>query len=90
MVKTDCISKDERKIADWVKPKLLELGCTVEEDDAGSHFGGNTGNIFAVLEGTLTGSVLFNAHMDRDANGFGIQPRIEDGKVVSGGVRYAR
>lgn len=44
-------SRDERKIAHVVKQKLLDLGLTVEEDNAGEKLGGNTGNLIGRLAG---------------------------------------
>ena len=44
-------SRDERKIADVVKQKLIDLGLTVEEDNAGEKLGGNTGNLIGRLAG---------------------------------------
>ncbi len=86
MVKADAISFDERKVADIVKTKLTELGCTdFYEDDAGARVGGNTGNIFVRVPGELPGSILFSAHMDRMPKGFGIEPVIENGVVSSKG-----
>ena len=87
MVQADAISFDERKVADIVKGKLEELGCTdIYEDDAGSKIGGNTGNIFARLKGELPGNIMFSAHMDRMPNGFGIKPVIENGIISTGGM----
>lgn len=83
LVSIDAISRNEREIADSVKVKLAELGCRVEEDDAATHIGGNTGNIYAVLDGTIEGSILLSAHLDRVANGYGIKPRIDGSRIVS-------
>ncbi len=59
-------SGDERKVADLLIKKLGEIGCVdIHEDDAGKKLGGNTGNVHATLPGTLPGSILFAAHMDR-------------------------
>jgi len=86
MATTDAISFDERKVADIVKAKLTELGCPeFYEDDTGAKIGGNTGNIFARFPGTLPGSILFSAHMDRMPKGFGIEPVIENGVVSTKG-----
>ena len=86
MVTVDAISYDERKVADICLKKLHELGCTdIYEDNAGEKVGGNTGNIFARFPGTLPGSILFSAHMDRMPQGFGIEPVIENGVVSTKG-----
>ena len=86
LAQIDTISRLERKIVDAVKRKLTDIGCTVTEDDAASRIDGATaGNVFAVLDGGLPGSVLFCAHLDRVQNGYGILPSIVDGKLVSDG-----
>lgn len=86
LVQIDAASGNERGVADAVKGKLGALGLAVEEDDAGAGFGGNAGNVLAVLDGGLPGSILLNAHMDRVANGQGIKPQIKDGLIVSDGT----
>ena len=65
LVSFDSISFHERNTADWLLARLKSMGFSVEEDQAGSHYGGDTGNIFAVLDGELDGDpVIFCAHMD--------------------------
>ena len=40
------------------------MGFSVEEDDAGSHYGGDTGNLYAVLDGDISPEIrLFFAHI---------------------------
>lgn len=86
LIKTDAISFDERKVADLVMAKLKALNPTViYEDETGAKIGGNAGNIFARFEGTLPGSIMFSAHMDRMPKGFGIDPVIKDGVVSAAG-----
>lgn len=87
-------SGNERAFADVLKARLLAMGLFVAEDNAGAAFGGNTGNVFAVLEayggteangktgpdnGTEPADVImFTAHMDRVPGGDRIHPRIHD------------
>ncbi|MCD8045319.1 MAG: hypothetical protein LUE90_01455 [Clostridiales bacterium] len=47
----DSVSYHERQMADRLTLKLEELGFVVEEDDAGSHYGGNAGNLYGFLKG---------------------------------------
>ena len=82
LVKIDAASRNERAVADTVKAKMAEIGVQLEEDNAGEKIGGNTGNLFGVLDGGLPGSVLLNAHMDRVANGLGIKPGIGDDGII--------
>lgn len=87
MAKIDVASRQERKLVDYVKAELSAIGFSVTEDDAAKHIEGATaGNVFAVLEGEMEGSVLFCAHLDRVQNGFGIQPRFEGDNLVSDGT----
>lgn len=62
-------SKDERAICDELKAKLEEIGLSVYEDRTAEKVGGNTGNVLAVLKGTVDAPVvLFSSHMDRVKN----------------------
>jgi tripeptide aminopeptidase len=87
LVQIDSASKDERLMADALKPRLEALGFTVTEDDAGEKIGGTAGNLIAVLEGQKDApALLFCAHMDRVEPGRGIKPVVEDGVVKSDGT----
>ena len=55
LVGIDCASGKERMLADVLKRKLEALGFTVREDEAGRTFGGDTGNLIAILPGTRKG-----------------------------------
>lgn len=79
-------SGNERIMADELIKKLVALGCTFVEDDAGEKVGGNTGNIIATLKGeeNIT-PVLLSAHMDRVKHHGRICPIVLEGKVISDG-----
>ena len=65
LVLIDSPSFSERQIGDYIKSKLSALGLRVFEDGAGQMLGGNCGNIFGFLDGTINAaSLLFSAHMD--------------------------
>ena len=81
--KIDAPSKHEREIADVLTQKLLELGCTVNEDDTAQKIGGDAGNILAVLPGTRDGHILFCAHMDRVEPGRGIKTIIHENNTIT-------
>lgn len=84
---TDSGSRNERLMADKLKPMLEELGFVVREDDAGAKVGGNAGNLYGRLEGTAPGEpLLFSAHMDRVTPGLGVKPRLEGNDIVSDGT----
>lgn len=78
---------DERQMADRLIVKLKELGFEVEEDNAGGHFGGNAGNLYAYLPGDLPGDpVLLSGHMDTVEPSKGKKGIIgEDGVIRSAG-----
>ena len=52
-------------MADTLKELFGKLDITLEEDNAGPAFGGDTGNLFGRVKGQLPGTpLLFSAHMD--------------------------
>ena len=87
LVSFDSISFHERNTADWMLARLKSMGFSVEEDQAGAYYGGDTGNIFAVLDGELEGDpVIFCAHMDVVEPGSGKKYVLEkDGTIHSAG-----
>lgn len=85
LVKINSNTRNERAMADILTRKLEALGCNVTEDNVGCKIGGNAGNLYAVLPGTMPGSVLLTAHMDRVPNGENIVPVINDGMITSEG-----
>ncbi|NLK20429.1 MAG: M20/M25/M40 family metallo-hydrolase [Synergistaceae bacterium] len=90
LVQIDAASLNERAVADAVTAKLKEIGCSVWEDpESARALGGNAGNLYAVLDGGLEGSILFSSHLDRVANGIGIKPVFSDGRIVSRGTILA-
>ncbi len=85
LVSVDSESLQEKPIAEILKRKLEELGCSVMEDDAGEKIGGSSGNIFALMEGEGS-PVLFSAHMDTVSPGKGKEARVmEDGRILGNG-----
>jgi tripeptide aminopeptidase len=72
----------ERAVADRVAVWLRELGIEVDEDDAGSRIGSDTGNLYSRLEPTAEGEPLFLcAHLDTVPPSGPIKPVVEDGFV---------
>ena len=88
MVGIDSLSFKERQMADHVTAHLTELGFTVKEDNAGEQIGGNAGNIYGYLPGTLDAApLLFSAHMDTVEPGVGRKAILqEDGRITSDGT----
>ena len=87
LTQIDAVSYRERKIADVLKEKLLQLGFQVQEDQAGSAYGSSTGNLYGFLKGSLPGgAILLCAHMDTVEPGLGKKPFLhETGKITSSG-----
>ena len=56
----------ERRIVDWTKKYLSDMGLEVTEDNAGSEIGGNANNVIATLKGNQAGAdrIFFSAHFD--------------------------
>jgi len=82
-------SKSERRIADFLRPKLEALGYEVYEDDAGRTIGGSAGNLIGFKKGTADHGVrlLFSAHMDTVQPTEGLEPVVtQDGVIKSGGA----
>lgn len=85
LVSIDAESGHEAEIAAAVMGKLREIGLDVEMDDAGTKFGGNSGN---VIGRTATGNgnpIILCAHLDRVKPGKGIKPVVDNGIIRSSG-----
>lgn len=83
----DALSFQEREMADRLTGKLQELGFAVCEDEAGGQIGGNAGNLYGFLKGSLPGKpVLLSAHMDTVCPGIGKRAVLDKtGKISSAG-----
>lgn len=81
-------SLNERRVADLLTQKLRSIGFSVSEDDAAQKLGGNTGNLYGFLKGTLPGlPLLFSAHMDTVRPGMNKHPVLHtDGTFTSDGT----
>lgn len=80
-------SGKEGKVAEFVKNKLIDLGLTFEEDNAGNAFGGEQGNLIVKVQGKIDGveTLLFNAHLDTVVPCENVNPIVEGDKVRSDG-----
>lgn len=87
LVAVDSVTFQERQMADVLKEKLTELGFEVTEDSAGTYYGGNAGNLYGFLKGTLPGRpILLSAHMDTVQPGKGKKAILhENGRITSDG-----
>lgn len=87
LTRIDSPTKNERQIADILKNRLEGLGMVVTEDQAGLTIGGNCGNVFAYLKGSLPQApiLLLSAHMDTVDPCLSIEPVIHNGRITSAG-----
>ncbi|SDF64616.1 M20/M25/M40 family metallo-hydrolase [Sporolituus thermophilus] len=87
LVKIKCSTRAEREVADLLKARLTALGLEVTEDNVGEKIGGNCGNVFAYLKGSVpTAPVLMlSAHLDCVEPCAGIEPVLKDGIITSAG-----
>lgn len=88
LVETDSPSLGERQLCDILKKELEKLGIEHSEDSVGEKIGGNSGNLYAYINGDLDlPPILFSAHMDT------VEPALnkkliidEDGRMHSDGT----
>jgi len=87
LVKIDSVSREEKKIADFLVKKLKDLGLEVIVDQAGKKVRSNSGNIIAHLKGNKDKviPIMFSAHMDTVVPGNNINPLCDGEKIVSDG-----
>lgn len=89
LIQIPCPSLQERVVADILKKRLEEFGCTVTEDvESAKRLGGSAGNLVADLKGTVAGApaILLSAHMDCVNPCAGIKPCLENGVIRSDGT----
>lgn len=86
LVQIDSETKNEYKIAKYLKEKFQTLGLKVKEDDSKEKTGHGAGNLICDLEGDEKyDSIFFTAHMDTVTPGQNIKPILKNGYVVSDG-----
>ncbi len=84
----DSPSYHERKMAEALKEAYQAAGVFLTEDNTAHIFGGDTGNLFGRMGGTLPGApILFSGHMDTVEPSCGKVPVLHpDGKITSDGT----
>ena len=87
MAKISSPSRQEGRLAAYLKPKLEALGFTVEFDNAGELAGGDAGNLIATLAGDPDiEPLVLSCHMDTVTPCIGVTPIVEDGVIRSDGT----
>lgn len=81
-------TKNERAIADILAKRLNGMGFEVSEDEVGQKIGGNAGNLFGYLKGSVPGAprLMLCAHMDTVEPSEGIKPQLKNGVITSDGT----
>lgn len=87
LVQIKCSTKEERVVADLLKTRLTKLNMEIFEDNVGELIGGNCGNVFAYLKGTLPNVpvLMLAAHMDCVEPCANVKPQRKDGMITSDG-----
>lgn len=79
-------SRHEGAFAARLKADLEGLGLEVYQDATQAQTGSDTGNLYALLPGTVPGEpIILCAHMDTVPPGNGVVPIVEDGVIRSSG-----
>ncbi|MCX5748741.1 MAG: M20/M25/M40 family metallo-hydrolase [Candidatus Saganbacteria bacterium] len=88
LVKIESPSKREKNAGLFIKKYLAKLGIKSWFDDAGDVFGGNCGNLYAAVKGTVKEApgILLNAHIDTVVHDGRIHPVIRKGVISSDGT----
>ncbi|MBP8215299.1 MAG: M20/M25/M40 family metallo-hydrolase, partial [Propionivibrio sp.] len=80
-------SRQEGRLAAYLRLELEALGFVVEFDSAGEQAGGDTGNLIATLSGDPDiEPIVLSCHMDTVTPCIGVTPIIEDGVIRSDGT----
>ncbi|CEG28724.1 M20/M25/M40 family metallo-hydrolase [Bacillus sp. B-jedd] len=88
MAKVNAPSGKEKPMAEYLVPKLQELGFSIQFDESHKEFGGNCGNLIAWWDGTDPDvePLFFSTHLDTVLPTEGLTPVIKDGVIYSDGT----
>jgi len=82
LIRLDSPSGQEKPVADHLCALLSARGYDVHVDNAGSFFGGNSGNVIVRVPATGPGDAMaFSAHMDCVDPCIGVEPLLTDGVI---------
>jgi len=85
LVRIDSPPGGESATADYCAEALRAAGCEVWFDDSTAATGSDTGNLIALLPGSVSGTLALSAHLDVVEPCRGIEPIVIDGVVTSVG-----
>ncbi len=86
LVKIDSETKNELQMADTLYKDLTDLGFKVSKLEVPAEIGSNGYNIYAILEGTKEGNIMYSCHMDTVTPGNNIKPVINGDIITSDGT----
>ena len=96
LLRIDAPAKHERPVADYLIKLFRGLDIQLQEDDVGSKIGGNAGNLYVKVKGTIDAEpIILFAHIDTISSTKGLEPVVSekeicsDGKTVLGGDNRA-
>ena len=87
LVQIDSVSREESRLAAYLKKQLDLLGAETVFDGSAPQTGSDTGNLIARIKGSRDRApLLFSAHMDTVEPGRGIKPVLTNGRITSDGT----
>jgi len=87
LVQIDSVSREESRLAAYLKKQLDLLGAETVFDGSAPQTGSDTGNLIARIKGSSDRApLLFSAHMDTVEPGRGIKPILANGRITSDGT----
>jgi tripeptide aminopeptidase len=87
LVQIDSVSREESRLAAYLKNQLDLLGAATVFDGSATQTGSDTGNLIARIKGSNgKAPLLFSAHMDTVEPGRGIKPILTNGRITSDGT----
>lgn len=83
LVRFNTPSRSEGAASQWCAEYLRKLGFAVEHDDAGATVGGDVGNLFAFLPGTVPDApaLFFSSHLDTVEATPGLVVRVDGDRI---------
>ena len=88
LVRIGSISKNEKQAGEFVRKQLAAMGIKSRADGSGARIGGNCGNIFASIKGSVKNApkILLNAHIDTVTHEGKVKPLVRGGVIKSDGA----
>ena len=87
LVRVDGVSRNEKKVKEFITNDLHDYVLTIHEDNAGELINGNCGNLFMKIRGNdlSRDTIILSAHMDTIQSTKKLKPVVGNGKITSDG-----